>query len=436
MNRLLDWYRRELEQRSASLSSSFQLRCASLLTVLCSFIVACGDPAEMEVSGPTVEATSQAVVVVGQTLEFYGTNFLKDSEGSSRLVFMGQFTDQFGRVSPVDLGVTPFFGGKELGEDGRQILTWSRFGPFKNPFTADARHGVFSGTVRVMNYYEDGTVEEGPEQRINLQVDPSIIIETLEPFNANCGAPAVRVIPGVPYKMKVQVGLRAVRFDYEFAQVNNVDSVSRFVHEFNDEQPTTEDSVGESAEMIVFNAIPENQQSYITGIRVVAYDAEGKFVETALPISVHRPIEVKYDGSYDLAERYEPVPVSGCIPGSVGNQVSYSESSVETRTQSVSMTVSNSWTNSAGRSVSQNTSEGIAVGESSSRTVGSSATEYERLSEGFGESYTQNESNNVNFSSSDGESWSWNLSEGESQDEYESRVQSAYGRRVGASALV
>jgi hypothetical protein len=317
-------------------------------------------------------------------------------------------------VTPVDLGVTPFFGGKELGDDGRQILTWARFGPFKNPFTSDARHGVFSGTVRVMNYYNDDTVEEGPEQRINLQVDPSIIIETLEPFNADCGAPAVRVIPGIPYRMKVQVtGLRATRFDYEFAQVNNVDSVSRFVHEFSSDQPTTEDAVGESAEMIVFNAIPENQQSYITGIRVVAYDDEGKFVETALPISVHRPIEVKYDGSYELAERYEPVPVSGCIPGSVGNQVSYSESSIETRTQSVSMTVSNSWTNSAGRSVSQNTSEGIAVGESNSRTVGSSSSEYERLSEGFGESYTQNESNNVNFSSLDGESWNWNFFEGE-----------------------
>ena len=76
---------------------------------------------EMEDNGPKVEATSQGIVVVGQTIEFYGNNFLKTSEGSSRLLFSGQFTDQFGRVTPVDLGVTPFFGGKELGEDFKGV---------------------------------------------------------------------------------------------------------------------------------------------------------------------------------------------------------------------------------------------------------------------------------------------------------------------------
>jgi hypothetical protein len=434
----IDARNRQTLSKKSFFTSRFTLgkrsRLLSTLLLGASFVLACGESEELNSEVvPVVEATSQAVVVVGQSLEFYGRNFLKDGEGSSRLSFTGSFTDQFGRVSSVDFGVTPFFGGQELGEDGRQILTWSRFGPFRNPFTGDARHGVFSGTVQVMNYHEDGTVEEGPSQRINLQVDPSIIIEALEPFNADCGAPAVRVIPGIPYTMKVTVtGIRATKFVYEFGQVNNTDSITQFTHEFSSEQPTAEDAVGESAEMVVFNAIPENQQSYVTGIRVVAYDDEGKFVETALPISVHRPLEVKYDGSYELAERYEPIPVSGCIPGSVGNQVSYSESTVETRTQSVSMTVSNSWTNSEGRTVSQNTNEGIAVGESNSRTLGSSSSEYESLSEGFGETYTQNESNNVNFTTTDGEGWSWNLSEGQSQDDYESRVQSIYGEASGS----
>ena len=423
---------------SDAISSSLEnvwlksLLCGSLITSAACF-TACGDIEEVDQVAPVIEATSQAVVVVGQTLEFYGRNFLKDDEGNSRLYFSGSFVDQFGRVSAVDFGVTPFFGGQEVGEDGRHILTWSRFGPFKNPFTGDARHGTFTGSVQVMNYYNDGTVEEGPAQRINLQVDPSVIIERLEPFNADCGAPAVRVLPGIPYRMKVATtGIQAVRFEYEFSQVNNVESVTRFVHDYDSEQPTAEDAVGESAELIVFNAIPQEQQSYISGIRVVAYDKDGNFVETALPISVHRPLEVQYDGRYELAERYEPVPVSGCIPGSVGNQVSYSESTVETRTQSVSMTVSNSWSNTAGRSVSQNMSEGIAVGESRNVSVGSSDSEYENLSEGFGESYTQNEANNVNFSSTDGEGWGWNLSEGESQDDYESRVQSIYGEASGS----
>jgi hypothetical protein len=393
----------------------------------------CNDQIAYEEEGPVVEATSQAVVVVGQTLEFYGRNFLKEGEGTSQLHFKGKFTDQYGRELTSDLRVNPFFGGQEIGEDGRHILTWSRFGPFKNPFTGDARHGVFQGTVQVMNYYSDGTVEEGPEQPLNLQIDPSIIIEAFEPFQADCGAPAVRVMPGMPYRLQVAVtGLSAVRYEYEFTQVNGAESVSRFVHEFSSDQPTSEDSVGESTEMVVFNQIPQDQQSYIAGVRVIAYDKEGRSVETALPVSVHRPLEVKYDGSYELAERYEPVPVSGCIPGSVGNQVSYSEMTVETRTQSVSMTVSTNWSSSSGLTMSQNVSEGIAVGESRSRSMTSSSSERESLSEGFGESYTASESNNVNFSSSDGESWSWNLSEGQSQDEYESRARSVYGEVNGS----
>lgn len=405
------------------------LVCLTALTQLW----ACGDQLELESEGPIVEATSEAVVVVGQTLEFYGRNFLKEGEGNSQLHFQGKFVDQYNREVATDLRVNPFFGGQEVGEDGRHILTWSRFGPFKNPFTGDARHGVFQGTVRVMNYYQDGTVEEGAEQQINLRVDPSIIIESFEPFQAECGAPAVRVLPGMPYRLKVSVtGLSAIRYEYEFTQVNGLESVSRFLHEFADDQPTSEDSVGERTEMVVFNPVPENQQSYIAGIRVVAYDKEGRSVETALPISVHRPIEVKYDGSYELAERYEPVPVSGCIPGSVGNQVSYSEMTVETRTQSVSMTVSNNWTSSSGRTLSQNTSEGIAVGESTSRSMSNSTSERESFSEGFGENYTTSESNNVNFNSTDGESWSWNLSEGQTQDEYESRARSVYGEANGS----
>ena len=142
-----------------------------LKSMLCGGVIAsaacftaCGDIEEVDQVAPVIEATSQAVVVVGQTLEFYGRNFLKDDEGSSRLYFSGSFVDHFGRVSAVDFGVTPFFGGQEVGEDGRHILTWSRFGPFKNPFTGDARHGTFAGSVQVMNYYNDGTVEEGPAQ--------------------------------------------------------------------------------------------------------------------------------------------------------------------------------------------------------------------------------------------------------------------------------
>jgi len=385
---------------------------------------------------PQVEATSHALVKVGQTLEFFGRGFLKKSLGVSQLRFEGVFTDRLGLESSVDLSVTPLYGGQEIDGHERKILTWPRVGPFRNPFTRDERNGVFRGTVQVINSYDDGFVDSGPAIPLNLEIAPSIVIERFEPIHADCGAPALRVFPGVPYRMAVKVGgVSATRFIYEFNQINGDEGITTFDHDFGEGQVTSGDEVGASSEIIVFNPIPEDLQSYVTGVRVIAYDDEGNFTETALPIGVHRPIEVTYDGSYELAERYEPVPVSGCIPGGVGNSVSYSESVSETRTQSVSMTVSNSWSNQQGRNVSNSTSEGISVGESSSRTLGESSSEHERVSESTGETYSQSETNNMGFSSSDGESWSWSLSQGESQQDYERRMNSMYGQASGSVAV-
>ena len=385
---------------------------------------------------PTIEISSSEIVVIGQTLEFFGEGFLGQSEGQSRLYFEGIFTDTLGRTTDVSLSVNPLYGGKEVGDDGRQILTWSRVGPYRNPFTRDGRNGLFQGTVQVLNSYTDGTEEQGASIPFRLEIAPSISIEAFEPIHADCGAPAVRILPGIPYVLRVRAsGIKPTRFIYEFNNINGSEHVTTFDHSFNDGQVSQEDSVGASSEIVVFNPIADDLQSYVTGVRVIAYDDEGNFVETGLPIGVHRPVEVIYDGSYDLAERYEPIPVSGCIPGSIGNNVTYSESISETRMQSVTMTVSNTWSSTEGRDVTSTTSEGIAIGESSSRSLGTTNTERETLSEGFGESYNQSESNDVGFSSSNGESWSWNLSQGQSQEQYENQMNSMYGELSGSVAV-
>ena len=72
-------------------------------------------------------------------------------------------------------------------------------------------------------------------------------------------------------------------------------------------------------------------QFYVTDIRVIATDDSGRSVETAIPLTVHRPIEVRFTGEQEVAQIYEPEPVSGCIPGSIGAEVSYEETRTETR---------------------------------------------------------------------------------------------------------
>jgi hypothetical protein len=81
----------------------------------------------------------------------------------------------------------------------------------------------------------------------------------------------------------------------------------------------------------------------------------------------------------------------------------------------------------------------VRVGESSSRSLGGSEWEGESSQESMGVSFSRNESNNVNVRTTDGESWAWDVREGESNEDYESRMNSIYGEgnwkgTVGASA--
>ena len=131
-------------------------------------------------------------------------------------------------------------------------------------------------------------------QTFELNVGPSIEIIELQPLFADCGAPALRALEGIAYRLGVKaVGISPVRFEYEFNNINGANGVTRYEHPFS--SPVAEDFVGES-EPIFFNRVVEGEQFYVTSIKVRAYDAEGQVAETALPLSVHRPLEIVYDG--------------------------------------------------------------------------------------------------------------------------------------------
>jgi hypothetical protein len=54
---------------------------------------ACGDVQDISNSGPKVDSLSNNTVVIGQTLEFFGNDFLDGEEGEFHLYFEGTFTD-------------------------------------------------------------------------------------------------------------------------------------------------------------------------------------------------------------------------------------------------------------------------------------------------------------------------------------------------------
>ena len=241
---------------------------------------------------------------------------------------------------------------------------------------------------------------------IPVDISPSIIVNSFCASD-NCESLSGNVLEGVKNKLTISFyNIAPVKVRYVITTPNDSFQI---LHEFN--SPIQEDWI----ENLAFQKVKEEYSSYISKIEILAYDVDSNEAKTELPFRVVRPIEVKHFGNYELAEVYEPVPVTGCIPGTVGNSVQYSESQTETRQTSVSVSYNKSWSDSNSTSLSTSSSEGISVNETNSTVATSSLAESETQSESFSDTATQGESSNVQFSTADGESWSWSLGESESQ---------------------
>ena len=237
---------------------------------------------------------------------------------------------------------------------------------------------------------------------VNLVIEPSVIIQSFC-ATSNCQITSGNVVQNVYNKISIKTyKIAATKIKYTIDTPYNK---SVFEHDFN--SPVSEDYL----ERIVLQNVPRDLSSYIASINIVAYDNEGNTAETSLPFRVVRPLEIKHFGKYELAETYEPIPVTGCIPGTVGNNVQYSESETEVRQSSVSITLSSSSSNSLSQNQTNNRSEGITVSNTESTILSSSLASSETNSEGYNNTYSEGESSNIGFSSLDGENWSWNLNE-------------------------
>lgn len=394
------------------------------------FLSACADePADpLAGGGPTLVEMTDNQLVVGEQVLFLGHGFKRDEEGTTRLHFVGQYVADDGGTTDTDFTVTPLWDGRV---DGLEILRLSRFGPFEVPFGVQAT-GTFRGSVRAVNVLGDGSEVIGQPMSTNIKVGPSIVIEELQPIIAECGTPALRGIGGLPYQMTVRaVGFTPVRFEYEINNINGWEGTTPFTHTA--AGPT--DVLG-ADEPFVLNPLKDEQSYYVTEIRIIAYDAKEQAVEQVLPFSVHRPIEYFYDGNLTVGEFYEPVPVTGCIPGSIGNRVTYSEQVSETRQQSLSITVSRNWAQANGTSASSNWQEGYSEGvtTSASETTSANLTETNATSEAYGVTYNNSTSNNVGFSSTDGETWGWDTTEGTRDSEKLDRMNEISGEVSGSVA--
>ncbi len=237
--------------------------------------------------------------------------------------------------------------------------------------------------------------------QIPITLNPSIVIKSLCATN-NCDSLTGNVIGNLPQKIKVETfGIQPV--SYKYIINTKKDSVT-FINEYN--SPVSNDYF----DNIIWQPPSDDESFYLTSIIVIATDKDGFEVMNALPVKVVRPLEIRYDGSYELAQIFEPMPVSGCITGSIDNRIEYSESKSETRENSIDIMISNNWNNSVGLSISQELTEGIQISQSVGNSISSTSEQSESTENGWETSQSTGTSNEFNWSTSNGETWDFNNS--------------------------
>lgn len=263
------------------------------------------------------------------------------------------------------------------------------------------------------------------EEEMPLNVEPSVIIKSI------CGSQECEVLTGnilqnTFNRITIKTyGITAKRITYTV--YTPYEDKIEIVHEYN--TPVEYDYL----DNFLLTSVPEEYSSYIVKVDVVADDLNGNTAETSIPLRVVRPIEVKHYGKQEVAEIYEPIAVTGCIPGSIGSNIQYTESESETRQKSVSINISKNWSDSFSKNTAQTSSEGISVANTESTVNSSSLSNSETQSESYSNTNANSNSSNISFNTSDGESWSWNLNESQTQTQGNSN---SSGTNTGVSGSV
>jgi len=319
---------------------------------------------------PHVLALSSYEASVGTLIEAYGVGLPGADEGQVELVFRGDFRADSGTTAAVDVTLPA------RAVDGG-TARWTSFGPYQIPFGPGDHVGTFEGTIAARVTTPDGAVkEDDAPQTFTLTVRPSIVVREFQPTTASCAGPVSRALGGAAYRLRVQaVGFEPVSYTYTFATPTiGADPLAvRHIATGGFDEFGSDGS-------FVLPDVPTGVPAYGAVVGVQAVGRDGSTYRTLFAINVHRPLEVFYNGNVDVAEVYEPTPVSACIPGGTnGRHVNYEESSSETRTRTYNINWNEHWMRT--HTVSRDTQS----------TIG------------------WNETNGVGFSTTDGQTFHWSI---------------------------
>ncbi|MEM9189781.1 MAG: hypothetical protein AAGF12_11430 [Myxococcota bacterium] len=381
-----------------------------LLLGLAGCAASTGEGPELPTSvAPAVTALTTNTAAVGDDVTFMGNDFVPANEGWVDMHFVGAFYPDNGSAPvAVDLRVP-----LETNPDGS--VTWRNFGGTRVPFIeAGNQTGNFEGQVYATNFYYDTALapaeqEETSRIDISFGVVPSIVVLDNRAFGdtfiADCKEPALQVLETARYGFRVAaVGFEPARWNFVLSPGLIVDDVVQ--------TDTTELSYaadGQEFGLIhSWSPVPSANTGYRASISVQVESFDGLTRELEFPFAVRRPVEVYFQGPPQIAEIMQPEPVSGCIPGGPSSvQVSYSETTSETRTRSTSRALQRGWANTY--SEAHQETHGASVSEGYGETRTQNVTTADTTSEGgstsmselFSNSTGRNRATNVSFSSTE-----------------------------------
>lgn len=378
-------------------------RFAAILALVLSVAPACA-PDDMSYDGadagadqlpidfetPTLDTVTPGAWVLGDTVQVFGSNFLPNEYGNTRLHLRGVYTDDRGVEHNYDgevlLDVKNVSVASFVFEDLLFIPTKDRIGTFRGQAT------IISELDEVYRTDDIQAVLRSEELSVSLDVEPSLGIVQLrsvteegcnavtkstignqelalsvraigmaaatevEPirFRVSFQAPTMKVVylkdepysvwpPSIP-SLDQSVVKEAEdgnnRFDVEITEGNTLDLDPTWRKETVTVSPGVRIGDQTVNEVILgrFSTGATDGKSTVTGILIEAIHPDGTTITRQIPYGVKEEWEVHaYDQNMRLMERSDPVPVSGCFSGGdIGRDLTYTEGSSVTQSRSLS----------------------------------------------------------------------------------------------------
>ncbi len=377
-------------------------RFAAILALALCTIPACGptdtpygadsgvEEPPIEFETPTVDMVTPGAMALGDTVQVFGSNFLPNEYGSTRLHLVGTYTDDSGATHSYD-------GETVLDVKNTSVASFV----FEDLIFSPGRDhiGNFEGQATIISElgeaYRSDDIESvltSDELSVSLKVEPSLSVVQMRSVsedgcapvtNATIGnqelalsmraigmadatqtnpirfrvsfqSPTMKVvylkdeaysawppnIPGLNQNFVKEAADGTNHFDVEITEGNSLDldptwrkdKVKVFPAIQLGEETVTEVILGR------FSTGATDGHSTVAGILVEALHPNGMVITRQIAYDVKEEWEIQnYDQNMRLMERSDPVPVSGCFSGGdVGRDLTYTEGSSITQSRSLS----------------------------------------------------------------------------------------------------